>query len=298
MTEELVSKLELLEAAQQLGYGEARSLGRTFVDWQTAGLVGPYEHKATRHGGEGLWHPTQQVLFQACLRNRGNGVGIVRLANLPVGGWLVGMPGITLTQAQRAWGTWAGARLSSMDRRSKVGRDVDREVSRLASPAATVNQRRALRGAFDHMLDGLGAVSRDTFSSSFVGCVAPEQESSDDQRQFARIAYDILSLRFLAVAHRDTLAGSSAEEVRRFWEWARELWQKALSCYQADWGSMREGPDIDKFFERPDMNNIMSLACPNLATLFGLGISVQAHSHPLTNAAPPPRVTAFTDAHR
>src|SRR5439155_4452088 len=135
----------MIAEAVALGYGEAKQLRATFLNWQKRGLLGGAERKARRRGGEGIWHPAQGRLWLSHLRQRAAGVRVTTLANLPVGLWLMGEDGIELDQAQRAFSFWAesvalperqlGERPSGA--RSLRRRGLEANVSLIALPATS-----------------------------------------------------------------------------------------------------------------------------------------------------------------
>src|SRR6266508_4020828 len=103
----MVTRDEMLATAEGLGYGPASDLDATFNNWRGYGLIGKATRKASRRGGEGLWHPIQFQLWLTLLRlRRRAGMSLASLADLPVGMWLLAWPGIETAQAQRVLYFW------------------------------------------------------------------------------------------------------------------------------------------------------------------------------------------------
>ena len=150
----MFTKRAMLEEASQAGYGEVRQLGHLFVSWQKCGILGDAAAKTSAQG-EGLWHPFQREIWLTALRQRREDVHLPTLACLPVGAWLLGAPGIELSQVQFAIQCYVRGRGTNerpAGPRSLRRRGVDALIDRYASHTATRAAKRTLRRTLERIL--------------------------------------------------------------------------------------------------------------------------------------------------
>jgi hypothetical protein len=290
----------MLAEAERLGYGCRPALGATFNNWRGYGLVGKAVGKAARRGGEGLWHPIQLQLWLALIRLRRDGaLPLASLANVPVGLWLMALPGVETAQAQRALLFWM--RGPTGPERPKGQRSVRLRVIRsvvedLAVPAATSRARLELRQHLSRLTEGT-AMAWDAPPTTFIDAVgrvmSPDEPRGDIVK--ARAASLYLGIRFqLFAALRMDVLRFDRPDVRSFWEWARRYAQ----------GRLRAGEEAvpmfahsDSRWTRDDVGAIRQasrFACSSTLGILGIGLHVAAGGEWTKALDAPPRIPGMS----
>jgi hypothetical protein len=121
---------------------------RMIRDWSERGLLGyPSQEGRGKGRGQGSRKATyganQRILFRHLLQLRASGYSVRELALVPIYLWLYwGDSYVDLAQLRRALGTWAP---SPIMKRGQAEASADRIVRQFADPAATAENRAALR---------------------------------------------------------------------------------------------------------------------------------------------------------
>lgn len=292
--EGLVSKAAMIAAAVDEGLGDTRTLARRFVDWQQLGLLGKAAKKAARQGGEGLWHPNQQVLFLDLLRCRDRGLRIPTLANVPVAWWRDSIQGIETEQAQRALEFWAGylpgtrvnlrqppggrrprgtgdpwGESRPKGERSLRRRAIELRVEWLSVPGASAQSKRELRQLLEVLNEGID-VSPDAFVHAVVPVFSPDGEATPQQRRAARLIHRGIALQHLAVDHLGQLCAPAAVPL---WEWARRIDQSERPNYLRDQARLIADAEVGHLFRRPLVDDLVQQACSGLLVILGIGLA-------------------------
>lgn len=246
----MLTKAEMVGKAEAAGYGERLHLGRAFVDWQQRGLLGKALTKASRRGGEGLWHDGQGELWLELLRDRlDEGVSIESMANRPVAHWLLGNPAVRTGQAQLALITWA--RLIYKPRpvgtRSARARAIEARVTRLAPPGASQAQRRRLRAFLELLNDGVKPNPAQLHEALRI--------VTSDREAVLALAAEVTH-QLEAQRHLDEL-NLATPAVLDYWRWARVLWIGQLP----------------EFVPIP-ASEVLNFACARLLVVLGMALSL------------------------
>lgn len=292
------SKRTLVETAVELGYGTATALDSQFGNFRKCGLLDTFDHKEARQGGEGLWHPAQRELWLAYLKQRKLGVSQQTLANLPVGGWMFGMPGIPTRHAQAAFSYWLQPALktrSTSDPRSRVGRGIRTALDDGAAPGSTSATKRRMRG----MLEQLNAkpwaegVSGDVLHDAATDLLSPDRASGSraathDELWFAS-GFErgaTFSARGLQNA---SLLAINTPDVHAFWDWSRCVFQGTLHAYSDALPELEASPTTGWLNKEPSVQDIFENACSRLLPILGGGIDILISGRSIDPyGAPPP----------
>jgi hypothetical protein len=312
--EGLVTLDEMVQAAHDAGYGEVDQLRRRFSEYRGFGLVGGHLAKDKRQGGPGLWHPVQRWLFIEVLRRREQDKNrLPTIANLPVGLWRLGIPGITTEQIQQTMFYWgghlpgapAGWNQPGRDRKtgkSKAGsrpggprslrrRAVEHAVEKLAAPGAGDRAKRELRNLLEIMNDLGETLAPDTWARASLGVIAPSGDPSPQQRFAAHVQHRAFTLQVLAVRHLDLLCKPSA---RPLWDWAlSELDQKNRTEYLALQEKMIREPDVGHLFASPLAYDILQQGCVGFLTILGMSLAILWGEYAMaipSGEEPPPKL--------
>ena len=260
--------------AAEVGAEEARARRRRFVGYQERGLLGKACAKVPRRGGEGLWHPTQAALWRLYERQR----LVVRpttLANAPVGAWLLGYPGLELSQVQQAFDYWARgvcrAGKPSADERSVSTRRIREAVDQIADEKSTIRIRRELSRIFGNAIDSAGTILRErSIEVALAAALSPDAPPHDDVLRHASGYHRGLSANFTALMHLDALKSEKSVEM---WTWARQLIQMEEVAYRRDQPMLRQHPLLGRFYDATaDTNSFINTSCMTLLMIFGFGI--------------------------
>ncbi len=279
---------QLLTLAEITGAGsvspdEAQRRRRRFIRYQELGLLGRPVTKASRRGGEGLWHPSQAHLWHAYERHR----GVVRqptLANAPVGAWLMRLPGLELRQAQLAFDYWARAvsrvELPPAGERTDFRRRIAKAADQIAGPLADAKARRELAKMLSILSDANSMiVSRRTVEATVAAALSPSEERHPRETQYASTYYVGVDLHLLPLTHLPALRSESSTGL---WTWARDMAEATFAMYQREQPILRSQPETGRFYqETPDMNYFVNQSCVTLLLLFGVGIRHLTQDHPL-----------------
>jgi hypothetical protein len=289
----------MIDQAIRQNLGSARSLAHTFGNFQKRGLIGHASTKTSRRGGEGLWHPIQGALWIGTLTHRRQGVRLTTLANLPVGVWLLGVPGIDTQQAQRAFGFWAGwsnapkssdIRLGVKDPRALYQRAITARIDELASPAATSANKRQLRRLFEEILDTHPEIRipQRQLVDSLRNVVLPTRSSDNVEahltgtaNRFYIQASATKVLTTLLLVRPDVLA---------FWEWARRFVHAHDAQYDALVERVGDDPDLSRFYGPMELAPFLNTACSHVQTVMGIGVEILKRGRDSSDFEPPPAV--------
>ena len=286
----------MVVVGHEAGFGDEQQLTRTFTEFQQQGLLGKSIAKAPRRGGEGLWHPMQQVLWLDLLQRRvSDQVRSTTLANVPVGLWLLGQAGIETSQAQRAFEYWSGyltirdsgeprkkaarrpkgtAEVWSTQRptgsRSLQRRALVERVEALSAPGAPEEAKRQLRLLLEILNSGAG-VSPDLYISRVLDVLAPGRDPTPAQRHMASMMSRGLAIQKLAVDEASRLVVPAAIPL---WEWARRAYQADLPEFEL-WRQQAAGDaSIGHLFRRSTFEVAIQEACNSMLTTLGIGIAL------------------------
>ncbi len=276
----LIPRSAIIDAAEALNLGLKRSqLEDLFTKSRKLSLVGSYAKKESRRGGEGLWYPVHGELFQAVVRNRAAGVPFWKLANLPLGGWLLAAEGIELDQARRAMDLWASYIVGEgterpTGARSSRSRAIASEAARLSSPDAKVSDRRKLKQILELLVDTMpvDSVSPETFDAVFMRAAFAGREPTPSMVRVADAALAILRFTFTALEHWKTLR-LDRPDVDRLWNWARQAHARTAVLYIRAQPALGSAPELGRLFEPLTETSIVRDACASLLTIFGVGLS-------------------------
>ncbi len=273
----VITREVMLREAESRGYGVGRSLLPTFINWQRRGLIAGAEGKARRRGGEGLWHERQLWIWLSLLHLRVQGAHLVVLANVPVACWMLGMTGVETEQVQKVFKEfWGSLRpLPNFARSPGRRRQVDKAVDWIASPSAPETARRRYRRTLaqaSEILPDLG-VSAKTYAAAAEEVLAPGGKPSARQSAAIEGAYGVLSLRALALGQMPKLTRST-DEVVKFWEWSRRIFQATWQQYAAVQPILATEPEVGHMYDAPDLSGLGLLTengCITQLTVLGVG---------------------------
>jgi hypothetical protein len=305
----VLTKQQILEGAELVGLGTVEELDRSFRSWQRFGLVGKASGKASRQGGEGLWHPIQGDLFLIAARNHNSGTRLTTVANLPVGLWFGKVEGVELEQVRRALFYWVSRRAlgGTVDptrgtrptgRTSIRERALEAIVDQVAAPDATETARGELTEQLRNHADGLAASSPSVpgpFMAAYLAAAAPGRPSSPEIRERATDLY--LWLRFQLIgATQLRILCADRSDVGHYWGWMRRY---ALS--DLDIGiPERPPPEWARNLYALNREQIEVLArglersCGLALAYAGVGLRVLAGGEWPTELIHPPPVRAFS----
>lgn len=286
---ELVPLSAFLETAQEV----VSNPRRTFAEWQRIGLLGRHVRKASRRGGEGLWHSAQFELWKTYLRHRKERVRLATLANLPIGGWLLGWDGVELDQAQKALLFWI-CQNGSPDRpsgeRSLRRRGIETIVEELAHSQALKRDKVEASKVFEQQLDAIPEMS--VSEATFVKALTPllAKENRRDVRLYASSLYGVIEVTSSALPYVEDLCRLNTREIKEFWIWARNLFHVTYAEYTAEIPHLSDAPDTGRFFVPYTLERFMNTACATLLQLFGYGIKYVLRECDFPNHRPRPPV--------
>lgn len=272
------TKRALVEAGVEAGYGGARQLDALFVSWQKAGLIGRAQAKEEgRRGGAGIWHPTQESIWLNLLRERSEGRRLPTLANLPVGLWLLKWEGVELEQAQRAFEFWLDPvlrRNKPPGGRSITGAAIRARVDELADPSASPTARRALRDAYQRVVESSDPLHLppESFVAALLSAAFPGRTHSIRQRQFAETIWNGIRLESITRTHVGSILVRTAD-VQAFWEWAARQIRFGLQQYVQELDSLQADPDFGRLYSSPSLNEFINSSCSKLSIVMGAGIA-------------------------
>ena len=273
------SKRSLVEAAVERGYGTAPALASQFGNFRTCGLLDTFHHKEARQGGGGLWHPAQQELWLAYLKNRKLGVPQRTLANLPVGAWIFELPGVPTRNAQAAFSYWLKPALekrSTADPRRRIAREIRTTVEGGAAPGSTSATKRRMRRLLEPLNESPTSerVSRDTLHDAAIDLLSPDRarglrSATHDERWFAKgfegqVTFAVLGLQ------NASLLGMSDPAVHAFWEWSRRVFHGTLKTYSEALPELEASPTTGWLNNsEPSVQDIFANACSRLLPVLG-----------------------------
>jgi len=270
----------MLEEAQRRGYGAGRSLLSTFINWQRRGLIAGATSKASRRGGEGLWHERQLWIWLSLLHLRSQGAHLSVLSNVPVACWMLGMAGVEIDQVQKVFEEFWGSPKRQPDLARSPGRrrQVDKAVEWMAAPNAPPSARRRYRRTLaqaSETLPDLGVTAR-AYADTAAEVLAPGAKPSPAQRAAIDTAYGIMDVRALALSQIGQLTRHT-DEVVKFWAWSQRVFQLTWRHYAAVQPALAAQPGVGHMYDAPDLSGLGLLTwngCVTLLTVLGLGLDL------------------------
>ena len=288
----------MLREAETRGFGVGRSLLPTFINWQRKGLIAGAKGKARRRGGEGLWHERQLWIWLSLLHLRVQGAHLAVLANVPVASWMLGMTGVETEQVQKVFKEFWGSPkpLPDLARSPARRRQVDKAVDWIASPSAPESARRRYRRTLaqaSEILPDLGVEAR-AYAAAAEDVRAPGAKPSARQSAAIEAAHGVLSLRALALGQMPKLTRST-DEVVKFWEWSRRIFQATWQQYAAVQPTLAAQPEVGHMYDAPELSGLGLLTengCITQLTVLGVGLDLlRSGRDGPPGLEPPPRLT-------
>jgi hypothetical protein len=297
----VVTRGGLLTAAEEAGYGSRSALGATFNNWRGYGLIGKAAGKASRRGGEGLWHPIQLQLWLALLRlRRKEGASLASLANLPVVIWLMAWPGVATVQAQTALYFWMRGPSKKGERprgeRSVRLRVIDGEIERLAHPNADPKAKRELLQHLSRLTEGTAMAWATPPAESVrvvTAVISPQDLGSADAEARATSLFMGIRFQLFAVKEMGTLR-QYRPDVVRFWQWARRYAQDRLG--EGEEAIPIPPPPRDPWTAQDIavLRRISTHACARLLGVLGIGLHILAGGEWTPTLEPPSSIKGIS----